>query len=37
METIIKAIKELMLYALYGVIFGGVFLFFFQLLMVVSF
>lgn len=37
METIIKVIKEFMLYALYGVIFGGIFLFFFQLLMVVSF
>lgn len=37
MESIVKAIKELMLYALLSVIFGGVFLFFFQLLMMVSY
>lgn len=37
MESIIKAMKELMLYALLCVIFGGVFLFFFQLLMMVSY
>lgn len=37
METIIKAIKELMLYVLYAVLFGGSFLFFFRLLLAVSF
>lgn len=37
METIIKAIKELMLYALLGVLYSGVFLFFIQLLMAVSY
>lgn len=37
METIIKAIKELMMYVLWGVLYGGIFLFFFRLLMQVSF
>lgn len=37
MESIIKAIKELMLYALLAVLFGGVFLFFVRLLIAVSF
>ena len=37
METIIKAIKELMMYVLYGVLFGGILLFFVRLLMAVSY
>lgn len=37
METMVNVCKELMLYVLYGVIFGGIFLFFFRLLMMVSF
>lgn len=37
METIIKAIKETMMYVLFGIIFGGTLLFFVQLLMVVSY
>ena len=37
METIIKAIKELMMYALFGVLFGGTLLFFVRLLMAVSY
>ena len=37
MESIIKAIKELMLFALWGMLFGGVFLIFMNLLMAVSY
>ena len=37
MESIIKVIKEFMLYALFGVLFGGVLLFFVRLLTAVSF
>lgn len=37
MESIIKAIKELMMYALFGVFFGGIFLLFMNLLIAVSY
>lgn len=37
METIVKVVKELMMYVLWCVLYGGIFLFFFQLLMAVSF
>ena len=37
MEAIIRIIKELMLYALWGILFGGIFLFFMRLLMAVSY
>lgn len=37
MESIIKAIKELMLFALWAMLFGGVFLIFMNLLMAVSY
>lgn len=37
MESIIRIIKETMLYVLWGMLYGGVFLFFVRLLMVVSF
>ena len=37
MESFIRIIKETMLYVLWGVLYGGVFLFFVRLLMVVSF
>lgn len=37
MESITRIIKETMLYVLWGVLYGGVFLFFVRLLMAVSF
>ena len=37
METIIKAVKELMMYVLFCIIFGGTLLFFVRLLMAVSY
>ena len=37
MESIIKAIKELMLFALWAMLFGGVFLIFINLLTAVSY
>ena len=37
METIIRIIKELMQYGLWGVLFGGIFLIFMVLLMTVSY
>lgn len=37
MESVIKAIKELMLFALWAMLFGGVFLIFMNLLMAVSY
>ena len=37
MESIIKAMKELMLFALWVMLFGGVFLIFMNLLMAVSY
>ena len=37
MESIIKAIKELMLFTLWAALFGGVFLIFMNLLMAVSY
>jgi len=36
METMMKVIKELMLYALLGIVYGGIFLFFLRLLLAVS-
>ena len=37
METIIKAIKELMMYVLFAILFGGTLLFFVRLLIAVSY
>ena len=37
MESITRIIKETMLYVLWGMLYGGVFLFFVRLLMAVSF
>lgn len=36
MESMMKVIKELMLYALLGIVYGGIFLLFLRLLMAVS-
>lgn len=37
MESITRIIKEMMLYVLWSVLYGGVFLFFVRLLLAVSF
>lgn len=37
MEAIIKAIKEVMMYALFGFLLTGIFLIFMKILMVVSY
>ena len=37
MESMVKAIKELMLYALFAMLLEGIFLIFLQILMVVSY
>lgn len=37
MEAIVRAIKELMIYVLWAIIFGGTFLVFMKILMAVSY
>ena len=37
MESVTRIIKEMMLYVLWSILYGGIFLFFVRLLVVVSF